>query len=303
MEISSFDLRYESYRLKSPGAEKALLVSILAKGFRDPLQGVDAKDDHRILLNGFKRYRCAKKLGIGIVPYSSLGSDEAFGIVELIRIANAKSLNILEQAKLIDGLNSVHEMSVSEIANLLEKSKSWVSMRLGIIGQMTECVRNKVFSGKFPTYSYMYTLRKFIRMNSIRKEEVDEFVRSVAGKNLSIRDIEILAHGYFKGPTEFREQIKRGNVSWGLNRLKGPHEKTPDCTKLELEMLRDLEILQKYMQRVIAKSKDRRFENSAFFAQANLLVGEIIRQIDMFAKTMEEFYDQTGQANSDLLSS
>ena len=89
VETSSLDLRYESYRMKSPGAEKALLGSISENGIRDPLQGVDT-NEARILLDGFKRYRCAKRLGIGIVPYCSLpkgshllcrwlllGSDEA----------------------------------------------------------------------------------------------------------------------------------------------------------------------------------------------------------------------------------
>ena len=122
VEISSLDLRYQDCRMRCPGAEKALLLSILDKGIRDPLQGIDTKQC-RILLDGFKRYRCANKLGIGIVPYCSLGSDEAFGIIELIRISNAKSLSILEQAKLIDELKSVHHMSVSEIARLVDKSK------------------------------------------------------------------------------------------------------------------------------------------------------------------------------------
>jgi len=36
VEISSLDLRYESYRMKSPGAEKALLGSILENGIRTP---------------------------------------------------------------------------------------------------------------------------------------------------------------------------------------------------------------------------------------------------------------------------
>jgi hypothetical protein len=74
VEMSSFDLRYEGYRMRSSGAEKALLLSILEKGIRDPLQGIDTKQS-RILLDGFKRYRCANKLGIGIVPYCSLSSD------------------------------------------------------------------------------------------------------------------------------------------------------------------------------------------------------------------------------------
>ena len=38
IEISSLDLRYENYRLKSRIAEKALLASIIEHGVRDPLQ-------------------------------------------------------------------------------------------------------------------------------------------------------------------------------------------------------------------------------------------------------------------------
>ena len=70
------------------------------------------------------------------MPYCSLSSDEATGIIELIRMSNATSLGILEQAKLIDELKSVHHLSVSEIARLVDKSKGWVGMRVGMIGQM-----------------------------------------------------------------------------------------------------------------------------------------------------------------------
>src|SRR3990172_4182091 len=103
VEVSNLDLRYQGYRMRNRHAEKTLLMSILEHGIRDPLEGVDTKDG-RILLNGFKQYRCARKLEIGMVPYFSLSGDEALGIVELLRIANSKSLTILEQAKWIDDL-------------------------------------------------------------------------------------------------------------------------------------------------------------------------------------------------------
>ena len=83
VEILSFDLRYEGLRMRSSGTEEALLLSILKKGIRDPLQGVETKGV-RILLDGFKRLRCAKKLGIGIVPYASMGADEVLGIMTTI---------------------------------------------------------------------------------------------------------------------------------------------------------------------------------------------------------------------------
>ena len=294
VEINSLDLRYQGCRMRSPGAEKAMLLSILEKGIRDPLCGID-NEQGRILLDGFKRYRCAKKLRVGIVPYRSLGNDEVTGIVEMIRMSNATSLGILEQAKLMDELKSVHHMSVSEIAGLVDKSKGWVGMRVGLIGQMSPLVMGKIFDGKFPVYAYMYTLRPFIRMNGVNKKEIDEFVGSVAGKKLSIRDIEILAHGYFKGGDELRKQIKDGDIVWALSRLKQTSSNADDCTELERQVLRELEITQKYMQRVTCKSQDKRFATSGFFAQANLLSGGILRQLDPFAQAIRQFYDRSRQ--------
>jgi len=294
IEICSFDLRYEGYRIRSAGAEKALLLSISAHGIREPLQGV-GKAGKRILLDGFKRLRCARKLHIGIVPYLSLADDESCGIIELIRISNTKSLSILEQARLIDELMNVHQMCNAEIAALLERSKAWVSVRSGIISQMSQSVMNKIFNGQFPVYSFMYTLRQFMRINSVKKTEVDEFVNAVAGKHLSTRDIDLLANAYFKGPDEFREQIKNGNISWQLNRLKQSYRSGGVCTERERQMLTALEITQKYMQRLILKCNDTRFKTNSFYAQANLLSGGILRQLDDFTQTIRQFYDRTGQ--------
>jgi hypothetical protein len=134
-----------------------------------------------------------------------------------------------------------------------------------------------------------------MRMNGVNKNEIDEFVGSVAGKKLSIRDIELLAHGYFKGSDELRKQIKNGDILWALSRLKAKSANAGDITELERQMLRDLEITQKYMQRLTCKSQDKRFTTNGFFAQANLLAGGILRQLDTFTKSIRQFYDRTGQ--------
>ncbi len=294
VEISSFDLRYEDCRLKSPQTEKILLTSILERGVRDPLQGVDV-DGRRILLDGFKRYRCAKKLHIEIVPYRSLGQDEVCGIIDLIRFSNVKSLGILEQARLIDELKTCHRMIHSDIAALLEKSRSWVSMRSGVIREMSEYVKKKVFAGEFPVYSFMYTLRRFIRMNTVKKSEIEAFVRSVAGKHLSIRDIDLLAKGYFNGSDELRAQIKNGNLSWGLRRLKHDAAMGNALSEQEKSMLKALEIIARYIQRFMAQENDTRPLSNTFAAQANILSGGIIELFDAFKTAMRAFHDRTGQ--------
>jgi len=295
VEISSFDLRFEDHRLRSPATERILLASIAQNGIRDPLQGVDLEDTH-ILLNGFKRYRCAKKLGIGIVPYVSLSSDTAAGIIELLRMSNEKGLSILEQARLITELKEGHHMSTADIARLLEKSKAWVSVRSGITGEMSPVVMEKIFSGQFPAYAYLYILRPFIRINRITREEIDEFVGLAAGRNLSIRDIELLANGYFKGSAELGEQLRRGDIAWVLSSLRHPAGKSGDCTAAEQAMLRDLERTQGYMRRVTVRCRQTAFKTGAFFAQANLLTGGILRQLDLFTRAVRDFYDRSGKA-------
>lgn len=293
IEISSLDLRYEGCKIKDKGREKALLCSILEKGIVEPLEGIDTQKG-RILLNGFKRLRCAKKLGIGTVPYVCLGDDEAIGIIQILRISNNKSLSILEQARWIDELKGIHKMGVLEIAQRLERSKSWVSVRVGLMGQMSDYVRKRVFNGEFPVYCYMYTLRQFMRINCVKKQEVDEFVKAVAGKNLSIRAIETLAHGYFKGPQGFRDQIREGNILWGLEALKGVQEEV--CNEHERGMLQCLEVIHKYMQKFIHRFRNPKFKSNTFYAQANLLSGGILSKMPPFKRAMEEFYGRTGGA-------
>jgi len=296
VEISSLDLRYEGRRLRNRTQEGRLLSSMAERGIDEALEGVDA-DDVRVLLNGFKRYRCARKLGLATVPYISLGTDAAAGIVALLRIVKTNHLHILEQAGFIDELRGMQQLSVAQIAELLSRSKGWVSMRMGILGQMSVTIRQKLFSGAFPVYPYMYTLRQFMRMNSVSKQEVEQFVIALSGKNLSVREIELLAHGYFRGPDSFREQIRAGNVAVALERIRElPDDPEEGCSSFERALLKDLEITGKYMQRVMGKSHDPRLKTRPFHAEANLLCAGILSRSSAFIQTLRSLHDRSGQA-------
>jgi hypothetical protein len=295
VELSSLDLRYEGYRLRDDAREARLMASIATRGIKEPLEGVDAAE-HRFLLNGFKRYRCAKKLCLGSVPYSSLGQEEATGIVNLMRVSNDKALGILEQARFIVDLLTIHGMSLAEIAETLSRSKAWVSMRRSLLEEMSQEIQQILFRGAFPVYCYMYTLRPFRRMNSITQQEIERFMKAVAGKRLSVRDVELLARGYFQGPASLRESIDSGKLGWSLDQMKSVPEDVEGCNEFERILLKDLEIVQKYMQRVMAKCHDPRLKSRAFHAQANLLTGGLLSRLDPFRERMKEFHDRSGRA-------
>jgi len=296
VELASLDLRYEGFRLKAPGAEERLLASMAQRGIEEPLEGVEVQG-RRVLLNGFKRYRCARKLHLGTVPYSSLGQDEVAAIVALLRTSNDRSLSILEQAAFIDELKNARQLSVADIAEQLSRSKAWVSVRLGLLAQMSEPVRRQLFTGAFPVYAYMYVLRPFMRLNGEADKQVEEFVSAVSGKGLSVRDIEQLAHGFFRGPQSFREEIRKGNLALPLARLRQAAQGPEECSSFERALLGDLELVQKYMQRVMGKSQQQeKLTSRPFHAQSHLLTAGILSRSQAFFQTLKQLHDRNAQA-------
>jgi KorB domain len=295
VELSSLDLRYEGYRLRDDAREARVLVSITQRGIEDPLEGVD-RPPLRILLNGFKRFRSARKLGMACVPYVSLGPEEATGILNLMRASTDKALGILEQARFLVDLLTVHGMSVAEVAETLGRSKAWVSVRRSLLAEMSPAIQELLFRGAFPVYSYMYTLRAFRRMNGVTQEQLERFVKAVAGKRLSVRDIDLLARAYFQGPVSLRDAIEAGRLSWPLEQLKRVPDDVEGCSEFERVLLNDLVIASKYLRRVMTKCQDPRLESRAFHAQAHLLSGGLLSSLDSFRERMKEFHDRCGRA-------
>ena len=292
VELSQLDLRYEGCRLKSPAAEGRLLAAMAQSGIQEALQGVELSST-RILLNGFKRLRCARKLHIHIGPFVSLAADEAAGIVCLLRVANDHALSLLEQARFLDELKAGRGLSVAEIAQLLSRSKAWVSLRLGVLAELSSVVRTALFDGSFPVYSYLYTLRPFRRLNGV--QAIDEFVTALRGKKLSARQIEQLAHGFFRGPESFREEIIKGHLTLPLQQLKDLPEDPDGCSEFERLFVADLEQAQKVLLRVMIKSEDPRLSSRPYRAQAHLLCAGLLSRLPAFTKTLKQIHDHSGQ--------
>jgi hypothetical protein len=290
VELASLDLRYESFRLKQPALEQRLLSSILQRGIEEPLEGVEVQET-KVLLNGFKRYRCARQLRLATVPFSSLGGDEATAILGLLKLSNNRTLSILEQAAFLAELKHARGLNVAAIAAELSRSKSWVTMRLGLLAEMSEAVRQQLFAGAFPVYSYMYLMRQF------KAEQIDAFVLATSGHGLSVREIEQLAHGFFRGPDSFRQEVLKGNLALPLARMRQMPQNPDGCSEFERVLLGDLEVLAKYMQRVMGKSQEQnKLTSRAFHAQCHLLTAGILSRARAFFHTLRQLHDRNGQA-------
>jgi hypothetical protein len=111
-----------------------------------------------------------------------------------------------------------------------------------------------------------------------------------------VRDIEQLAHAYFRGPESLRQEIRSGNIALPLARMRQVAENPDGCNEFESVLLNDLEITQKYMQRVMGKAHDRRLSTRPFHAQANLLTAGILSRTSAFFQSLRELHDRSGQA-------
>jgi hypothetical protein len=294
LELSHLDLRYEGYRLRQPRLEAALLSAIAREGIREPLLGV-TRESTPILLDGFKRCRCARQLHLHVVPFACWGSDEVAGILKLLRADRQHALTLLEQARFVDELHTERGLSVAEIAQHLARSKAWVSLRLGLLRELSPLVREALFAGAFPVYSYLYTLRSFRRLKGVTAADLDQFVGALRGQKLSVRQIEGLAHGFFRGPESFRQEVLQGHFTLALEQLEQMPEDPDGCSEFERIFLHDLEQTHQAMLRVMHKSQDPKLQSPAFLGQGNLLTAALLGRAPAFLRTLRQLHDRTGQ--------
>jgi len=297
IETNYIDRRFEILRLKDKAREKAILESIMQKGLSTPVKGVKY-NNRLILIDGFKRVRSADKLQISRIPFISTGEDEISGLLEIIRLSGEHKLTTFEEAVMINQLYKKYALSMEDIANRVEKSKAWVSVRLNILNEMSEKVKEALLKGKFPVRSYMYTLRQFTRVNYIPKKEIDKFVEITSGENYSTRDIEVLAYGYFRGNEELKQQIEEGNCNYTLRILKEQRKKNSDfnskLNKKEQTTLRDLEITGKYINRLLCELESTELKSNEFYVNADIVVKGIIDKIKSLKLKLEDFCDKRG---------
>jgi predicted transcriptional regulator len=165
-----------------------------------------------------------------MVPIETLGSDITIGILTLLRREETGGIDTIEQAALIEELNKHYGMSIYDIAQHLGRSPSWVSMRLGVIEDLSPLVREKIMSGAFPARAYLYGIKGFTRVNKIGRQQVDAFVGAVSGKGLSTRELFVLSRAYFSAGGAIRSLICEGNVRRALRLLLEEAQGVDDAT-------------------------------------------------------------------------
>jgi len=139
---------YERLRIIYPKADGVVERSLKQYGQLLPIVVSPAKDDSYELLDGFKRLRGAKKLGLKTLkakPVCLSGHALKAAIIQL----NHKGSTIaqLEEAMIVHSLNKEDALKQVEIAVLLGRHKSWVSRRISLIEALAQEVLDQIRLG------------------------------------------------------------------------------------------------------------------------------------------------------------
>lgn len=205
LNLDSLDLRYGNLRVRRPMVEKRLLASLGETGQQSPVVVVDGSEAGRyIVIDGHKRVRALNRLKADVVKAAvwEMSAEEA--LVTAYQMASGCGWNVVEEGWLVWELVRVAGLSELEAGRRLERSKGWVSGRLGLVESLPEAVMEGVRSGKIGAYTATRHLLPFARANAADCE-------SLAGKMMETgfrsREVEVLCRYYGSASREGRRRM------------------------------------------------------------------------------------------------
>lgn len=253
LELHQLELRYEKLRRKNGGKERRLLASLSDRGQLQPVVVVrDAGSDRYVLVDGYKRLRALRKLKHDTVRATTweLAELEALLLERVMRASEADSA--LEQGFLLCELNERFSLSHEDLVRRFDKSKSWVSERLGLVRALPEQVQQRVQSGQIPAHA---ATKYLVPMARAKRADCVRLVTALDGHQASTRDIAHLYTAWTSGNDQSREFlftqphiVLRAREQARLDGLKKSAEKTA-----EQALLDDLSIILGTSRRARAK--------------------------------------------------
>jgi len=194
VELSSLDLRYVRLRSRRPNVERRLLASLGETGQQSPVIVVPGEQSGSfVLIEGRKRVRALRRMGADAVRAAVWELPAPEALLTAYQMANGSGWNALEEGWLVYELVRGAGLSATEVGRRLERSKAWVSGRLGLVESLPERVLAGVQCGKIGAYAATKYLLPFARANAADCEKLAEKIIEFGFRS---REVETLCRYY-----------------------------------------------------------------------------------------------------------
>lgn len=210
--------RFAPLRIVEPRAELAMLVSMEKYGQLTPVALCRTAPGEQQLLDGFKRLRAARKLGIDELSARVFELNVRAGKATMLQLNRVgRAISGMEEALVVHSLYHEDGLNQVEIALLLNRHKSWVCRRLALIERLSDEAQQMIKLGLLPA-SLGTELARLQRRNQ------DLLLATIREHHLSVRETRKVVSALEHEPHWNHDAILRDP----RRALLSPEEASPD---------------------------------------------------------------------------
>ena len=203
--------KYQPRRDMDPGALEELAESIRQQGIIQPIVVRSLGEDSYEIIAGERRWRAAQIAQLDKVPAIIRNvEDDAAVAMALIENIQRENLNAMEEATALQRLQDEFELTQSEVAEAVGKSRSTVTNLLRLIN-LTDEVKLMLEHGDLE----MGHGRAMLSLDQERQVQV---ARQVESKSLSVRQTEALVRRLLEEKP--KAQAKKSKPDADISRLQ-----------------------------------------------------------------------------------
>lgn len=219
LNLEALDARYAKLRVGQRRQEARLLLSIQEHGQRNAISVVKDGEGRYVVIDGHKRVRVLKRLKCDVVKAMVVEMPVGEALVSVYQMASGSGFNVLEEGWLVHELHRVIGWELGKVAVGMDRSKSWVSRRLGLVESLPESVQEKVQRGMLGAHAAVTYLLPLSRGNGSGCEKLAE---KIGEARLTSREIGVLCRHYGLGRSQAAAKILEDPVRFlkALERAK-----------------------------------------------------------------------------------
>lgn len=198
--LNHLSLRFAALRVLDPARVARLAASITREGQKTPVLLVAGG----VLVDGYHRVAAVRSLAQDQVTAVELAVEEEDALVLTWRLETGRRKSALEEAWLLAELVSRGE-TVTSLAGRMQRPKSWVSQRLGLVKTLPESVQNAVRTCKIPPNAAMKCLLPMARVDPTGCANLVQALPEPP----SVRQMERLYAAWRRADPEVRRRIEK----------------------------------------------------------------------------------------------
>lgn len=244
LPLSRIDERYGRFRLIHPGTDKAMVTSMTRYGQLTPAIVGPAESGSYPLIDGFKRLRACRSLGLSDLKVEILNTAERAAKAAIFHLnRKSRSMTQLEEGLIIRSFCREDSLTQVEISVLLGCHKSFVCRRLAMVERLAPEVLEEVRLGLVG----IGLSRELTRLPCGNQAAV---LTSVREHQLTCKETARLVKALKETPKSNHADILKSPKSLGVR-----HSSVPRSKVQQRDLLKELQAIKKQFSTLIRRLK------------------------------------------------